>query len=928
MLACSRLVLLLVTLALTPPVSAQALHWLSQPEVDVGQVINAGANWPQVSANGQYVTFTSSASNLVADDTNQLADLFIRTLGTSELRRVNLLADGTQLTDAAVSQHSAATSDGRFVAFTTSSAQLPGQLDGGNVYLKDLLTGAVSFIADYDGSNGFSASGLIHLTDDGRYLTFDTFSEIDPVHDNLRQIYRKDLQTGDFTLITQSLDGMSAASRSMVLRAVSPNGRYVVFTGRAGNLVPELTVDTLVDHTFLADLVAGTLELVTVTPGGNAASESPANSSGASVSNDGKVVYFSLFSDLVAGDSNELSDLFLYQSGVNQRLNLTPGGQQVLDAGVVGGAAINGNGTRVIYGTASAQIVPAGSNGSVQLYALELSTGVAQRISRTATAAGDGPSDSPVMPVNGQRVFFRSLASNFPGTGGIGFSYGLFGYDFASGNLNNGLQVSFNPNTMIGNILSVSSSSDQMSIVYTVSSPNLSAAAAGDTGNNLYLLNRHNNTHQLIARNAAGSAALSPSGRYVTFISATFPPAGSVDLGAGFVFLHDRQTGTYVQIAQGEEPQVNDQGRVVFHSSIDLAANDNNGFSDVYLFYPDSNELRLVSESISGQSGNAGSLRATISNGAENFRVAFQSNATDLIVNQDTSQPEVFWAAFPSGEITRVSQTPAGIGGNDWSTEPWISSNGSWIAFRSRASNLTSDDYSNASSWQALVFEIATQLHELASVNSSDLPFADSSVGSISISDSGRYVAFSGFDQGEGVPDFPGDTDNVPDAFLFDRHTDTMRLVSQFIDGSNHDGIVSVGHVVEDLTLSPSRVGVVFATNGRLTGVDNAPGYFDAFLYQRSGPPINLELVVDGLGTVSGSFGINCSTICNYAQPLGTGLTLVASPGPDASFLGWQNDFGPCNNSNNPCQLNLDRDQSLIARFSDPNDVIFGSGFE
>lgn len=48
----------------------------------------------------------------------------------------------------------------------------------------------------------------------------------------------------------------------------------------------------------------------------------------------------------------------------------------------------------------------------------------------------------------------------------------------------------------------------------------------------------------------------------------------------------------------------------------------------------------------------------------------------------------------------------------------------------------------------------------------------------------------------------------------------------------------------------------------------------------------------------------------------------------DATFLGWENDFGPGNQSDNPCLLSLDRDQMLTARFSVPIDAIFSDRFE
>jgi len=79
---------------------------------------------------------------------------------------------------------------------------------------------------------------------------------------------------------------------------------------------------------------------------------------------------------------------------------------------------------------------------------------------------------------------------------------------------------------------------------------------------------------------------------------------------------------------------------------------------------------------------------------------------------------------------------------------------------------------------------------------------------------------------------------------------------------------------------------------------------------------------------VSGNAGINCSLQCQYNFPLGATLDLVASPDAGMIFEGWSVDFGDCNDNSNPCSLTMDREKTLTATFSNPNDIIFTNGFE
>ncbi len=108
----------------------------------------AEANGPSraagISGDGRFVAFTSTASNLVAGDTNGVADLFVRDNVTGAVQRTSLEADGTQLDGAGVTQGTVS-SDGRYATFATEEAATPTDTDdAADLFVRDRTTGTTA----------------------------------------------------------------------------------------------------------------------------------------------------------------------------------------------------------------------------------------------------------------------------------------------------------------------------------------------------------------------------------------------------------------------------------------------------------------------------------------------------------------------------------------------------------------------------------------------------------------------------------------------------------------------------------------------------------------------------------------------------------------------------------------------------------------
>ncbi|MFD0395810.1 hypothetical protein ACFQ3Z_42215 [Streptomyces nogalater] len=90
-----------------------------------GTPANGDSEGAVVSGNGRFVVFVSDADNLVPDDTNGLADVFVKDLRTGAVDRANVAGDGSQAD--ATASHVSVSADGRYVAFDSAAGNLaPG----------------------------------------------------------------------------------------------------------------------------------------------------------------------------------------------------------------------------------------------------------------------------------------------------------------------------------------------------------------------------------------------------------------------------------------------------------------------------------------------------------------------------------------------------------------------------------------------------------------------------------------------------------------------------------------------------------------------------------------------------------------------------------------------------------------------------------
>jgi len=232
-------------------------------------------------------------------------------------------------------------------------------------------------------------------------------------------------------------------------------------------------------------------------------------------------------------------------------------------------------------------------------------------------------------------------------------------------------------------------------------------------------------------------ASISGDGRFVAFDCSAYNLVPEDTNGTKDVFVHDRQTGQTTRVSfttSGGEaqyhcynPSISADGR---HVAFD-------GASQVFVHDRQTGRTTRVSVSTGGGQGNSVSQYASIS--ADGRFVAFQSNASNLVPGDTNGTTDVFVHDRQTGQTTRVSVATVGGQGSGVSEDPSISADGRFVAFESNASNLVLADTNGA--YDVFVHDRQTGETFRVSVSTGGGQASDPSY-SPSISTEGRYVAF------------------------------------------------------------------------------------------------------------------------------------------------------------------------------------------
>ena len=291
-----------------------------------GRQANGESSFPTISADGRYVAFQSMASNLVRGDTNRLSDVFVRDLATGKTTRVSLNSRGRQArcnisgcesTEPALSAH------GRYVAFESSATNLvPHDTNRlGDVFVRDRGTGKTTRVSvDSRGRQGGgdrtnNGSNAPAINGNGRYVVFHSADSNLVLGDTNRvfDIFVHDRRTHRTTRVSVSSSGAQANQESLGAASISSDGRYVAFTSLASNLVAGDANE--ITDVFFRDLSAGTTTLASLGQAGNQGDDASSTTGVAFSANDRYLAFTSWAANLVVGDTNIVPDAFVRDFG-------------------------------------------------------------------------------------------------------------------------------------------------------------------------------------------------------------------------------------------------------------------------------------------------------------------------------------------------------------------------------------------------------------------------------------------------------------------------------------------------------------------------------------------------------------------------------------------------------------------------------------
>lgn len=396
------------------------------------------------------------------------------------------------------------------------------------------------------------------------------------------------------TLVSVHSDGTQGDNVSSSA-SLSAHGRYVAFVSAASTLVNGDTNGTL--DVFVHDRRAGTTTRVNLGRNGQQAN---GTSYEASISTNSRYVAFgSSASNLVRGDTNRASDVFVYdrQTGTPTRVSVRSNGKQANRQSYT--PSISADGRYVAFDSMATNLVRGDTNGEPDVFVHDLQTGKTARVSlRSDGHQANRDNSAPTISADGRYVAFYSDASNLVRRDTNG-KWDAFVHDRATGKTR---RVSVSSNGTQGN---------------------------GQTW----------------------SADISDNGRYVAYYSRASNLVRGDTNGKSDAFVHDRRTGKTqrVSVSSNERqansgaafPSLSAGGRyVAFFAGDGLVRGDTNGKFDVYVRDRQTGTTRQVSVSSDGTKGNRVSGWPFIS--ADGKYVAFQSNASNLVPHDTNNMYDLF----------------------------------------------------------------------------------------------------------------------------------------------------------------------------------------------------------------------------------------------------------------------------------------------
>lgn len=420
---------------------------------------------PSMAANGNFVVFDSNATNLdgVSPDINAVTDVYWYVLSSMAIERASFSAVSGPNANSA-SRDASVSANGRFVWFTSTATNLVAPAPSGKsqIFRRDMASNAVIMV-----SGGVEEAFSPQSSDDGQRACFQTIRALEAADTNrLVDIYLTDVVAGSGSrqsvadapissvfgtgnssllgvasnasrvLLHSDADDLDAASFgdavshayglvpttqqiSLLARdvvgavpnsqirdgSISADGNWATLDTFASNMG---TIDSNNDmDTYRLHIPSGALNLVSVSTAGTPAGGLGFIDLPSRINDAGNRVAFVSFADnIVPGDTNLTSDLFLWDAAAPmRRLSVATGGLQSNNGTVA--LSMDALGERIAFASDADNLVAGDTNGRTDVFVHTVATGVTQRVSLDANGAQFlTDASSPAISSDGRLVTF------------------------------------------------------------------------------------------------------------------------------------------------------------------------------------------------------------------------------------------------------------------------------------------------------------------------------------------------------------------------------------------------------------------------------------------------------------------------------------------------------------------------------------------
>lgn len=813
---------------------------------------------PSLSADGQELAFTSSASNLITNDFNGFTnDVFVLDQGTGAVRLVSINAAGTSSGNGP-SSRPIVSGDGRYVLFGSSATDLVAGVtykSGFNLFRRDLQSGTTTVVSvDPIGSAVGFDQGSASISTDGRFIAFSAQNNlglvasqpVPPPGQSHEDIYVRDMQTGTTALVSVNSDGSGGGNANSINPVISADGTFVAYYSDASNLVANDA--NQVTDVFARDLVHNQTILVSrsalgLGTGNQASPNYPSNTGRLAISPDGRFVAFvSLADDLIAGfhdgNGSNGADVFVRDTvaGTTTLVSVNAAGTASGNYGTgefAGALTMSADGRSVAFQSGATDLIAGGSGGFVgstqNVYLRDLTAGTTKLLSADRNGNGGGNnysfSENPRISGDGRFVVFDSNAFNLVD----------------------------NDNNSAGDVFVYDRTTGKTSLASVNSAGTGSGAGASPPSYDGYL---------------GSKVALSTGGGWVAFVSFAGDLVAGDNNRAGDVVVRALPAGptalasqrsaampqAYTPHGVSNDPSISADGRyVAFYSSAsDVAANDANyPNGDVFVRDRDTGTTTLVSVNKDGTgTGNNQSYAPLIS--TDGRYVIFQSKADNLVANMPANPSgagQLFRRDLQTGTTVLVSKDAAGTGvANGSIYAPTISPDGRFVAFTSPATNLVTGftvGHANEIYGDLYVRDIQAGTTKLVSVDTTGHAGADADVTSAVISANGQVVVFVA----AATNLVAGDTAAVANVFVRDLAAGVTKQLS-----SKPGGTVGTGYDPPDISDDGRYVAFTSAATDLVSipdGNSTAAAGIDVFVADLQAGTTTL-VSINAAGTASG----------------------------------------------------------------------------